>query len=97
MRNFLVIPAIDIMDGMCVRLEQGDPGRRKVYSLQPVEVAKQWVAAGARRLHLVDLDGAFSGELKNLKTIMAIREAVTVELELGGGLRTEQSVSLISV
>lgn len=95
MSNFLIIPAIDIMDGACVRLEQGDPGRRRIYSDQPVAVAKQWVAEGARRLHLVDLDGAFSGELKNLKTIMAIREAVTVELELGGGLRTEQSVSRV--
>ncbi|MBD2434127.1 MULTISPECIES: 1-(5-phosphoribosyl)-5-[(5-phosphoribosylamino)methylideneamino]imidazole-4-carboxamide isomerase [Fischerella] len=87
-----VIPAIDLLEGRCVRLYQGDYDRSQVFSENPVDVAKQWVEQGATRLHLVDLDGAKAGKLVNLKAIEAIAQAVSVPIEVGGGLRTPDSV-----
>ncbi|PLZ98095.1 1-(5-phosphoribosyl)-5-[(5-phosphoribosylamino)methylideneamino]imidazole-4-carboxamide isomerase [Fischerella thermalis CCMEE 5268] len=87
-----VIPAIDLLEGRCVRLYQGDYDRSQVFSENPVDVAKQWVEEGATRLHLVDLDGAKAGKLVNLKAIEAITQAVSVPIEVGGGLRTPDSV-----
>lgn len=87
-----VIPAIDLLEGRCVRLYQGDYDRSQVFSENPVDVAKQWVEEGATRLHLVDLDGAKAGKLVNLKAIEAITQAVSVPIEVGGGLRTRDSV-----
>lgn len=87
-----VIPAIDLLEGRCVRLYQGDYDRSQVFSENPVDVAKQWVEEGATRLHLVDLDGAKAGKLVNLKAIEAIAQAVSVPIEVGGGLRTRDSV-----
>ncbi len=87
-----IIPAIDLMNGECVRLEQGDPSRKKVYNHQPEEVAKEWVRQGAERLHVVDLDGAFKGSLQNLESVCKIREAVDAQIELGGGLREVSSI-----
>ncbi|MER3493468.1 MAG: 1-(5-phosphoribosyl)-5-((5-phosphoribosylamino)methylideneamino)imidazole-4-carboxamide isomerase [Mastigocladus sp. ERB_26_2] len=87
-----VIPAIDLLEGRCVRLYQGDYDRSQVFSENPVDVAKQWVEQGATRLHLVDLDGAKAGKLVNLKAIEAIAQAVSVPIEVGGGLRTRDSV-----
>ena len=81
---FRIIPAIDIMEGKCVRLEMGKRERRKVYSKDPAEIARRWVREGATRIHIVDLDGAFRGSPQNVDAIRAIREAVDVELELGG-------------
>ncbi|MEQ8956519.1 MAG: HisA/HisF-related TIM barrel protein, partial [Coleofasciculus sp. C2-GNP5-27] len=88
-----VIPAIDLLEGRCVRLYQGDYARSQVYSENPVEVAKQWVDQGASRLHLVDLDGAKAGHPVNTKTIEAIVQAVSVPVEVGGGLRDKEGVS----
>ncbi|TBR59230.1 1-(5-phosphoribosyl)-5-[(5-phosphoribosylamino)methylideneamino]imidazole-4-carboxamide isomerase [Westiellopsis prolifica IICB1] len=87
-----VIPAIDLLEGRCVRLYQGDYDRSQVFSENPVDVAKQWVEQGATRLHLVDLDGAKVGKLVNLDAIEAIAQSVSVPIEVGGGLRTRESV-----
>jgi phosphoribosylformimino-5-aminoimidazole carboxamide ribotide isomerase len=83
----IVIPAIDLKDGVCVRLLQGKKEESTVYSDDPVATAKKWAAMGAKRLHLVDLDGAFTGNQKNLEGIIAIRRAVDIEIEVGGGIR----------
>lgn len=88
----LVIPAIDMRQGRCVRLYQGDPAQETVYGENPVEVACQWEKLGAKMLHLVDLDGAFTGLSKNAKVINAIGEAVHIPLQLGGGIRSREAV-----
>lgn len=89
----LLIPAIDLKDGKCVRLRQGRMEDNTVFSEDPVAVAGRWVAAGARRLHLVDLDGAFAGKPRNAKTIHAIRAAYPdVEIQVGGGIRDEETI-----
>ena len=88
----LVIPAIDIKAGSVVRLIHGDPKQQTTYSSDPVEVAKQWVAQGAQRLHVVDLDGAFSGQAANLDLLFRIKDAVNVVVQFGGGLRDPESV-----
>ncbi len=87
-----IIPAIDIKDGKCVRLYQGDFARTTVYDDDPVAVARRWVEQGARRLHVVDLDGARSGHPVNNNVITRLIQAVSVPIQLGGGLRTEQAV-----
>jgi len=74
----LLIPAIDLKNGQCVRLRQGDMDDSTVFSDDPVAMAGQWVAAGARRLHIVDLDGAFAGKPENAGTIHAIAEAYPI-------------------
>lgn len=85
----LLIPAIDLKDGNCVRLKQGLMEQATVFSNQPAEMATHWLKQGARRLHLVDLDGAFAGEPKNFGAIRAILAAVSAEIpvQLGGGIR----------
>ncbi len=83
----LVIPAIDLKDGNCVRLLQGKKDAVTVYSNDPAKTAKRWASEGASLLHIVDLDGAFSGNQKNLEAIIKIREAVDITLEVGGGIR----------
>ena len=85
----LLIPAIDLKDGQCVRLKQGLMDQATVFSDNPVEVAVHWRDQGARRLHLVDLDGAFAGKPKNLAVIRDILQAVGTDLpvQLGGGIR----------
>lgn len=96
--QFLVIPAIDLMDGACVRLQQGDSSRRTRYAVDAVDVARQFEANGARRIHVVDLDGAFEGTPRNLDTIQKIREATSVEIEVGGGIRDEATIEkLLSI
>ncbi len=82
-----IIPAIDIRDGRCVRLLQGDPGRMLVYGDDPVEMARRWVLEGARRLHVVDLDGAFLGRPVHLELVEAIA-GLGVPVQVGGGFRT---------
>src|SRR5258708_614261 len=86
--SFEVIPAIDLMNGQCVRLEQGDAKKKTVYPTPPADVAREFEAAGAQRIHIVDLDGAFEGKPKNLAAIHLIRAATAVQLEVGGGIRT---------
>ncbi|NER35382.1 MAG: 1-(5-phosphoribosyl)-5-[(5-phosphoribosylamino)methylideneamino]imidazole-4-carboxamide isomerase [Oscillatoria sp. SIO1A7] len=88
-----VIPAIDLLEGRCVRLYQGDYSRSQVFNEDPVAVARQWVEQGATRLHLVDLDGARAGEPRNLEAIEAIAKTVPVPVQVGGGLRNYSSVS----
>ncbi len=88
----LVIPAIDLRRGRCVRLYQGDPERETVYGDNPVEVARQWEQLGAKMLHLVDLDGAFTGLTKNAEVIYSIGEEVRIPIQLGGGIRSGEAV-----
>ncbi len=88
-----VIPAIDLLNGRCVRLYQGDYQQAQVYHENPVEVARQWEVAGAPRLHVVDLDGAKQGKPVNLEVIEAIVQAIQIPVQVGGGLRDENSVS----
>jgi phosphoribosylformimino-5-aminoimidazole carboxamide ribotide isomerase len=83
----IVIPAIDLKNGKCVRLAQGRADRETVYDPDPVAVARRFQAEGAQMLHLVDLDGAFSGRTANLEAIEAVRAAVSLPIELGGGMR----------
>ncbi|MDZ8085387.1 MAG: 1-(5-phosphoribosyl)-5-[(5-phosphoribosylamino)methylideneamino]imidazole-4-carboxamide isomerase [Nostoc sp. DedQUE12b] len=90
-----VIPAIDLLEGHCVRLYQGDYDRSQVFSENPGDVAKQWVDQGATRLHIVDLDGAKAGKVVNLGAIEAIAQAVSVPIEIGGGLRDRTSVQQV--
>ncbi|MCC5621516.1 1-(5-phosphoribosyl)-5-[(5-phosphoribosylamino)methylideneamino]imidazole-4-carboxamide isomerase [Nostoc sp. CHAB 5715] len=90
-----VIPAIDLLEGRCVRLYQGDYDRSQVFSENPADVAKQWVDQGATRLHIVDLDGAKAGKVVNLGAIEAIANAVSVPIEIGGGLRDRTSVQQV--
>jgi phosphoribosylformimino-5-aminoimidazole carboxamide ribotide isomerase len=87
-----VIPAIDLLEGRCVRLYQGDYEQSQVFNDNPVEVAQQWVEQGATRLHVVDLDGAKTGELVNLPAIEAITQAVSVPVQVGGGVRDRYRV-----
>jgi phosphoribosylformimino-5-aminoimidazole carboxamide ribotide isomerase len=87
-----VIPAIDLLDGKCVRLYQGDYQQSRVFNENPVTVARQWAEQGATRLHLVDLDGAKAGKLVNLATIEAIARAIDIPVQVGGGLRDGESV-----
>lgn len=83
----LVIPAIDIKEGRCVRLRQGKMSEETIFSDHPEEMALRWFEAGARRLHLVDLDGAIQGRPVNMEVIRRIVESVPVPIELGGGVR----------
>ncbi len=87
-RPFEIIPAIDLLGGQVVRLTQGDYAQVSHYAKTPVDVAKWYCDQGATRIHLVDLDGAKDGQLKNLSSIVAIRKAVGCYLDLGGGIRS---------
>lgn len=82
-----VIPAIDILDGRCVRLFQGDYDRETVYSNNPMDMAKRWAKMGAARIHVVDLDAARSGTSKNLKLIQQIVDSIDIPIQMGGGIR----------
>ena len=88
-----VIPAIDLLDGKCVRLYQGDYDRASIFNDNPVEVARQWALEGATRLHVVDLDGAKEGKSVNLSVIEAIARAIDIPVQVGGGLRARAGVS----
>jgi phosphoribosylformimino-5-aminoimidazole carboxamide ribotide isomerase len=87
-----IIPAIDVRNGRCVRLYQGNFDQETVFSDDPVEVALHWQSLGAPRLHIVDLDGAFSGEVYNLDIITEIANAVLIPTQLGGGIRKLETV-----
>ena len=86
-----IIPAIDIRDGKVVRLYKGDFNKERVYYENPVELAKRFDRLGFKRIHVVDLDGAKEGLPSNLETIARIREAVSCEVEVGGGIRTREA------
>ena len=90
----LVIPAIDLKDGQCVRLRQGDMADSTVFSNDPVAMARRWAGEGARRLHVVDLDGAFAGEPVNAGIIEAISKALpTLPIQIGGGIRNLETIA----
>lgn len=89
----IVIPAIDILGGKVARLTRGDFKFEKVYSDDPIGVAKKWESQGARRIHVVDLDGARSGEFKNLDVIEKIAKTVRADIQLGGGVRNEEVIA----
>ena len=91
----IVIPAIDLKDGQCVRLLQGRKDEVTTYSRNPAEMAKRWADEGAELLHVVDLDGAFSGDQKNLKRIEEIRKAVDIDIEVGGGIRDMKRIEYL--
>lgn len=86
-----LIPAIDLRDGKCVRLFQGDYGRETVYSEDPLSTANRWVGLGAARLHVVDLDGARDGVRANASVVSALCQQVRVPIQLGGGIRDARS------
>ncbi len=91
----LLIPAIDLKEGKCVRLRQGDMNDETVFSDDPVAMAGQWVEQGARRLHIVDLDGAFAGKPVNAGIIHQIAEAYPdLPIQVGGGIRDEDTVQV---
>src|SRR5947209_16145737 len=89
---FEILPAIDLRAGRCVRLLQGDYARETVFSDDPVAMACRWTEAGARRLHIVDLDGARSGRPENLAVIRGITVAVSLPVQLGGGIRDREAI-----
>lgn len=91
----LVIPAVDIKEGRCVRLFQGRADRETVYGEDPSALARKWEGEGARLLHVVDLDGAFEGEPKNWGKVKEIVSSVNIPLELGGGIRSPETVETI--
>lgn len=89
-----IIPAIDIIDGKCVRLTQGDYAQKKIYNEQPLEVAKAFEDAGLQRLHLVDLDGAKAGAVKNWKVLEAIAGKTGLIVDFGGGIKKENDLKI---
>ncbi|MBI2485606.1 MAG: 1-(5-phosphoribosyl)-5-[(5-phosphoribosylamino)methylideneamino]imidazole-4-carboxamide isomerase [Deltaproteobacteria bacterium] len=88
----LIIPAIDLKDGKCVRLLKGEDGTETVFSEDPVGVARKWQESGAKLIHVVDLDGAFSGEPKNFDIIREIVESVSCSVQVGGGIRNIKTI-----
>ena len=87
-----IIPAIDIIEGRCVRLSQGDYAQTKVYDASPVDMAKRYADCGVKRIHVVDLDGAKSSSPRNLKTLEKMAVGADVEIEWGGGIKSEESL-----
>ena len=87
-----IIPAIDIIEGRCVRLSQGDYAQTKVYDASPVDMAKRYADCGVKRIHVVDLDGAKSSSPRNLKTLEKMAVGADVEIEWGGGIKSEVSL-----
>jgi phosphoribosylformimino-5-aminoimidazole carboxamide ribotide isomerase len=90
-----IIPAIDIIEGKCVRLTHGDYSQKTIYNENPLEVAKEFEDAGIKRLHLVDLDGAKAGAVKNWKVLEAIAGKTSLAIDFGGGIKTEKDVQIV--
>lgn len=90
-----IIPAIDLIDGKCVRLSEGDFERKKIYNENPVEVAKEFEFYGLKRLHIVDLDGAKSGKVTNLRILEAISTNTNLTIDFGGGIKTDEDVQSV--
>lgn len=90
-----IIPAIDIIDGKCVRLEQGDYDKITLYHKEPLEVAKKFEDAGLKRLHLVDLDGAKAGAVKNWKVLETIAARTSLIIDFGGGIKNEKDIAIV--
>ncbi|MCL2357783.1 MAG: 1-(5-phosphoribosyl)-5-[(5-phosphoribosylamino)methylideneamino]imidazole-4-carboxamide isomerase [Defluviitaleaceae bacterium] len=90
----IIIPAIDLQGGQAVRLVQGDYGKKTVYNPDPVKVAKNFEEMGAQYLHVVDLDGAKDGNTANIESVRAIRAAIKIPMQLGGGIRDAKTVDM---
>lgn len=90
-----IIPAIDIIDGKCVRLTHGDYSQKKIYNEHPLEVARQFEDAGLQRLHLVDLDGAKAGAVKNWKVLETLAGKTSMVIDFGGGIKSEKDVQIV--
>ena len=90
-----IIPAIDIIDGKCVRLTHGDYSQKKIYNEHPLEVAKEFEDAGVKRLHLVDLDGAKAGVVKNWKVLENVAGKTSLIIDFGGGIKSEKDVQIV--
>lgn len=90
-----IIPAIDIIDGKCVRLTQGDYAQKKIYNENPLEVALQFQDAGLQRLHLVDLDGAKAGAVKNWKVLEQLTAKTSMIIDFGGGIKKEEDLRIV--
>ncbi|MGB0525700.1 MAG: 1-(5-phosphoribosyl)-5-[(5-phosphoribosylamino)methylideneamino]imidazole-4-carboxamide isomerase [Flammeovirgaceae bacterium] len=93
-KPFYIIPAIDLIDGKCVRLKQGDYNQKKVYNENPLEVAKSFEDAGIKRLHLVDLDGAKAKRIVNWKVLERIASHTRLKIDFGGGLRSNEDLMI---
>lgn len=91
---FQIIPAIDLIEGQCVRLTQGDYAQKKVYSSDPLEVAKAFEGAGIKRLHLVDLDGAKAKKIVNVHILEKIAKGTSLHIDFGGGVQTNEMIDL---
>lgn len=91
----LILPAIDLRNGKCVRLVEGKVEKETIYSDNPAEMAQKWQSKGAKMLHLVDLDGAFAGEPRNLESVQQILAAIDIPVELGGGIREIETVERV--
>jgi phosphoribosylformimino-5-aminoimidazole carboxamide ribotide isomerase len=89
-----IIPAIDIIEGKCVRLTQGDYNQKKIYNEHPLEVAKEFADAGLTRLHLVDLDGAKSGKIINYKVLETLASKTNLHIDFGGGLKSDSDLKI---
>jgi phosphoribosylformimino-5-aminoimidazole carboxamide ribotide isomerase len=94
-KDSFVIPAIDIIEGRCVRLTQGDYSQKKIYSERPLDVAKSFEDAGLKRLHLVDLDGAKGGSVKNWKVLEAVAGRTSLVIDFGGGIASEKDLQIV--
>jgi len=91
-KMMILLPAIDIRNGKCVRLVQGDYNREKIYSDSPTEIAKRWINKGAKALHIVDLDGARTGNSINRPVIKLIAQQASIPIQVGGGIRTMNNI-----
>ncbi len=89
-----IIPAIDIIEGKCVRLTQGDYAQKKIYNENPLEIAKQFEDAGLQRLHLVDLDGAKAGRIINYKVLETLSSKTNLHIDFGGGLKSDDDLKV---
>jgi len=89
-----IIPAIDIIDGKCVRLSQGDYQQKTIYNENPLEIAKMFEAAGLKRLHLVDLDGAKAHHIVNQKVLESIATNTNLVIDFGGGLKSDEDLKI---
>jgi len=92
MKEFEIIPAVDIMEGRCVRLKQGKFDAKTVYDESPIDAATKWEAQGATRLHVVDLDGAKTGIFTNIPVIKGIASKLRIPIQVGGGIRNKENV-----
>ena len=90
-----IIPAIDLIDGKCVRLTQGDFAQKKVYNENPLDTAKEFENAGLKRLHIVDLDGAKRGKVTNLKVLETIAANTNLTIDFGGGIKTDEDIKSV--